>query len=448
MSDLHYPPSVLGDKYASAVLDFIPQLIYSVQYKPDEQIAVVLQKAPGRGLQPTVKTRIPAWYYDHVKRFLWRFYMLYAVYKTLHLHPGSAKRVLLPSGVDFLQRMLVLMDCVVEQLLITCMDLGDNLTEKCRVFSFDLYLSTEFIVGYHDPCHVDAWRKRPEHRDIDLESMFPMVLDWADYDATLGPILSGAEFDTDVQALRKRSNAIKVIDALSQWYQMPLRVISEKDAKKGATEPLVNGTAGLGLRRVPEEQDDEVDGERVPDDAGEEDVWGEHDPVGRIEGEDMEDLRQQEEGGTKEWEGLPDQQVEGTGAEEKEDKKDEDTEMTEVLGVLEVLGKMENVGGEVVVRDEEEQVESTVNMRHVEQVEQVEKDGMSMVEEDEHVQQVEGELVEAGPSSHMSPTPNQPLPEGGSTTPTTDAGDNSFAPVDPLNFLSAMATGVEPGLSG
>ncbi|KAH0834043.1 hypothetical protein J3R83DRAFT_11303, partial [Lanmaoa asiatica] len=67
--------------------------------------------------------------------------------------------------------MLILIDCVVKQLLITCMNLGDNLIEKCRVFFFNLYLSTEFIIGYHDPGNIDTWHKRLEYHDVDLESV-------------------------------------------------------------------------------------------------------------------------------------------------------------------------------------------------------------------------------------------------------------------------------------
>lgn len=72
--------------------------------------------------------------------------------------------------------MLVLMDTVIEQLLLGCLRLGLNLKEDSRIPLFDMYLATEFVVGFHDPTHVNAWRIRPENVRLDLESMDPFTL--------------------------------------------------------------------------------------------------------------------------------------------------------------------------------------------------------------------------------------------------------------------------------
>lgn len=174
MSDLLYPADgVPENKYAAVVLEFIPQLLYTVEYTPGEPMAVVWERASTPGSKPTVKTQIPSNYYCHLRRFLWRFYMFYNLYKVLHL--GHTK-VLLPIGIELLQRTLVMMDSVVEQLLLGCIALGHELSEHSRFYLFDLYLTTEFVVGYHDPGRVDAWRKNPHNRDLDLERINPHEL--------------------------------------------------------------------------------------------------------------------------------------------------------------------------------------------------------------------------------------------------------------------------------
>ena len=48
-------------------------------------------------------------------------------------------------------------------------------------------------------------------------------LDWEAYDLALGPTLSGVRFDKKVSALAKKAVCLEVIDALSKWYQRPLR---------------------------------------------------------------------------------------------------------------------------------------------------------------------------------------------------------------------------------
>ena len=173
MSDIFYPRNVSGDKYNEAILDFIPMLTYTVAHAHGDPMAVVFETKSTPRAKAVIKAKIPAQYYEHLDCFLWRYYMFYQVYKVLHL---GAKSSLLPSGVGLLQRMLVMLDTVVEQLLLRCIALGEHLTPDCRVNWFDFYLTTEFVVGYHDPPTVEGWRRRPENRDLDLERIDPFQL--------------------------------------------------------------------------------------------------------------------------------------------------------------------------------------------------------------------------------------------------------------------------------
>lgn len=173
MSDLFYPSEGSTNKYNSCILEFIPQLLYTVHHTPGEPMAVVMETPSTDGAETSVKTMIPAAYYRHVERFLWRFYSLYTIYEELHL---QRQKVLLPAGITLFQRMLLLMDMVIEQLLLSCFNLGTDLKEDSRVLFFDMYLTTEFVVGFHDPGSVDAWRIRPENRHLDLERIDPFKL--------------------------------------------------------------------------------------------------------------------------------------------------------------------------------------------------------------------------------------------------------------------------------
>lgn len=175
MSDLFYPQTVSGDKYNEEVLHFITLLTYNVEHEPGKPLAVVFQTASGPREKPTVKAKIPAAYYKHLDRLLWKYYLFCRIYKVLHLGAKS-KSSLLPAGVGLLQRMLVLMDTVVEQLLLGCVAKGKELSSDSRFPLFDFYLTTEFVVGHHDPPTVEAWRRKPENRHLDLERIDPFQL--------------------------------------------------------------------------------------------------------------------------------------------------------------------------------------------------------------------------------------------------------------------------------
>lgn len=174
MSDLFWCRNVSIDPHNSAVLQFIPMLTYTVECTPGEPFAMVYETMSTRGAKPQLKTRIPAAYYNHLKRFLWRYYMMYKVYDVLHLRTNPSN--LLVTGVGILQRTLVLLDTVVEQLLLGCKGLGEHLSETTRIHYFDLYLTTEFVVGSHDPKNVEAWRREEAHTDLDLERIDPFTL--------------------------------------------------------------------------------------------------------------------------------------------------------------------------------------------------------------------------------------------------------------------------------
>lgn len=175
MSDLLYPHKVSGDKYNEEVLGFIPLLTYTVAHKPGEPMAVVFETASTPRAKAVVKAKIPAPYYQHLDRLLWRYYLWYRIYKVLCLNSRTTQ-CLHVHAISMLQHMLVLMDKVVEQLLLGCIALGDDLAEDSRFRYFDFYLATEMIVGYHDPLTVDVWRSKAEHRELDLERIDPFDL--------------------------------------------------------------------------------------------------------------------------------------------------------------------------------------------------------------------------------------------------------------------------------
>ena len=56
-------------------------------------------------------------------------------------------------------------------------------------------------------------------------------LDWEAYDEALGPTLSGVRFEKKISALTKKGVCLEVIDALSRWYERPIR----KSTTKGKT---------------------------------------------------------------------------------------------------------------------------------------------------------------------------------------------------------------------
>lgn len=172
MSDLLYPRNVSQDKYNREVLEFIPMLTYTVEHTPGETMAVVYETETASNEERTLKTRIPATYYEHLQRFLWQYYMWYGVYRSLHLK----SKLLSTTSISLFQHMLVLMDAVVEQLLLGCIALGKDLSEDSRIDYFDYYLTTEFVVGRHQPPIVEEWRRKVENRDLDLERIDPFRL--------------------------------------------------------------------------------------------------------------------------------------------------------------------------------------------------------------------------------------------------------------------------------
>ncbi|KAF9232094.1 hypothetical protein BU15DRAFT_67768 [Melanogaster broomeanus] len=222
MSDLFYPKTVSGDQYNIAILDYVPQLKYSISHEPNTPMAVIYEALPPTA-NPTFKTEVPSSYYEHLRRFLWRYY-LFSVLINKFNTGNTKKRVVLPAVATFLQEMVVMMDTVVEQLIMGCMEKGQELVPELRCQYFDDYLVTEFIVGRHDPESVEAWRRKPVNRIYDLEWINPDKLNWAAYDAALGPLLGGETH-------------------MKSWYRMPVR----RNAPTKDIPKLVDGCAGMGL---------------------------------------------------------------------------------------------------------------------------------------------------------------------------------------------------------
>jgi hypothetical protein len=248
MSDLFYPSEGSKSRYNTFILKSIPQHLYAVRHTPGVPVALVVQTPSRSGGAMAVETKIPVAYHKHVQRFLWRFSLLYTLYMDFQRGPRKATP---PRSKAFLERMLVLMDTIIKRLLHRCLKLGHDLTKHSRIPSFDAYLATEFVVGFHDPPHVDAWRIQPENLHFELERMDPFKLgewhyassdlalspscigeDWAAYDTALGDILNGSKHEYDVNNLTKsRGDYTKAADGLSQWYDIPLRRLAEKERR-------------------------------------------------------------------------------------------------------------------------------------------------------------------------------------------------------------------------
>ncbi|KAF9235429.1 hypothetical protein BU15DRAFT_64876 [Melanogaster broomeanus] len=226
MSDLFYPQTVSGDQYNIAILDYVPQLKYSISHEPNTPMAVVYEALPPTA-NPTFKTEVPSSYYEHLRRFLWRYY-LFSVLINKFNTGSTKKRIVLPAVATFLQKMVVMMDTVVEQLIMGCMEKGQELDPELRCQYFDDYLVTEFVVGRHDPESVEAWRRKPVNRIYDLEWINPDRLNWAAYDAALGLLLGGETHMKSVDNIKGQSELMQLLDAVDK-------------------PKLVDGCAGMGL---------------------------------------------------------------------------------------------------------------------------------------------------------------------------------------------------------
>lgn len=171
MSDLFYPETISGNKYNTSILTFIPELRYSVSVRGNEPVGLLYEAMPPSAT-PTIRCKFPRHYVPHLERFLWRYYLFFALYDFFHLKRKQLNRL----GLGFLQRMLVMMDTVLEQFVIAYSSLGDQHDHKTRIAYFDYYLVTEYVVGRHDPERVNTWRGHPNHIDIDLERIAPESL--------------------------------------------------------------------------------------------------------------------------------------------------------------------------------------------------------------------------------------------------------------------------------
>ena len=168
MSDLLYPEIVAGNEFNVAILTFIPQLRYTIATQDKTHMATLYQAMPPSA-PPTFKCKFPAHYFHHLERFLWRYYLFSALYEHSHLERKELTR----TGAGFVERLLILLDTVLEQLVMSCANLDVDMHPGTRIAFFDDYLVTEYIVGRHDPASVDAWRRNPDNVDLDLESIGP-----------------------------------------------------------------------------------------------------------------------------------------------------------------------------------------------------------------------------------------------------------------------------------
>lgn len=165
MSDLLYPKAT--DKHDDQILKFINWLRYEVCPGPQFTFVYASYKHKGGGYgDPLPHTKIPQQYFLHVCHFLWRYYL----FARMPVEKVPLK--LDKSFVAFLRKMLVMLDTALEQIILCCLQVGDGQLEVDQRFPlFDIYLTTEFVIGHHDPKSVDLWCKH--HGAKDLERMDP-----------------------------------------------------------------------------------------------------------------------------------------------------------------------------------------------------------------------------------------------------------------------------------
>jgi len=139
--------------------------------------------------------------------------------------------------------MLVMLDTALEQLVHPCsLPEDEELKVDQRFPLFDLYLTTEFVVGYHDVKSVNQWCEHPDNEARHLEQMDPFQFNWDVYDDTLGDLLSGKKAHYNVSNVNK-GMLEQLATALGQWYNIPTRHLQ----CKAKVTKLVNGYAGLGV---------------------------------------------------------------------------------------------------------------------------------------------------------------------------------------------------------
>ena len=117
---------------------------------------------------------VPTYYYEHLKRFLWRHRLFIGVNER-------AQQLPLAMGLrPLIQQYIMYMDAIVEALLTTARKASEH-QEGWRAELFDLYLVVEHMVERHEYHLGDDWRlKNPDHilEQINVNSlrMFQFII--------------------------------------------------------------------------------------------------------------------------------------------------------------------------------------------------------------------------------------------------------------------------------
>ncbi|KAI5981107.1 hypothetical protein EDD15DRAFT_2204517 [Pisolithus albus] len=163
---------------------------------------------------------VPSYYYEHVRRFIWRHRLFIGVEK-------QADKLSLAVGLPTrLQRYISYLDAMIEGLFVEARRSQGN---DWRSSLFDLYLSVDYFVGRHEHNRGNVWR---EHNpDKIMTTVDVTTLDWRTfYDSAdvNDPVWSGLSYQFDVANV-----------AESEW-----QVLADAAAKYfGLTNPEVKFTS-------------------------------------------------------------------------------------------------------------------------------------------------------------------------------------------------------------
>lgn len=152
MSDYYWPLR----KPTARLMDYITQMRYSVHPFNDEicEIKAVNFYHPVQTLKH--HAFIPAFYYNHLLRFLWKYYLFIKLYTKFKNRKSEHYTHFYPT----LGLMIVHLDNVIESLIRPCQDFSQDFLGSFRSANFNEYLITEFLISSHDPLSVNRFRSR------------------------------------------------------------------------------------------------------------------------------------------------------------------------------------------------------------------------------------------------------------------------------------------------
>ena len=161
MSDHFWPKGSVSIRQ----LDEIEQIVYSAHPSEDGVLFWEVHYINNRDdIAKEFWSSISAFCGRHFQRFFWRHYVLVNLW--VRYRRSKSKKLVTKEFITFLEKMIVLMDDVVEAFLKPCRKLSEDIPPDWRCRDFDEYLATEFYARRHDPGSVNRFR---DASDVQLE---------------------------------------------------------------------------------------------------------------------------------------------------------------------------------------------------------------------------------------------------------------------------------------